>query len=118
MATGGGMNGYSALLWLGVVCLELLPPSLLSAQEPRLRATIKAHSSAVWSMACSPDGKMVASGSLDQTIKLWDVKTGKEQATFKGHKFFVWSVAYSPDSKTVASASWDRTIKLWDVKTG
>ena len=69
-------------------------------------------------MAFSPDGKTLASGSSDRTIKLWDVATGKEQATLKGHTGCVYSVAFSPDGKTLASGSEDKTIKLWDVETG
>ena len=69
-------------------------------------------------MAYSPDGKTLASGSGDKTIKLWDVATGKEQATLKGHTDWVTSVAFSPDGKTLASGSEDKTIKLWDVATG
>ena len=70
------------------------------------------------SVAFSRDGKMLASGSKDATIKLWDVTTGKEQATLKGHMDWVTSVAFSPNSKTLASGSRDRTIKLWNVATG
>jgi WD40 repeat protein len=70
------------------------------------------------SVAYSPDGKMLASGSRDQTIKLWDVARAKEQATLKGHTEMVNSVAYSPDGKMLASGSRDQTIKLWDVATG
>ena len=70
------------------------------------------------SVAFSPDGKTLASGSEDKTIKLWDVATGKEQATLKGHTDAVSSVAFSPDGKTLASGSEDKTIKLWDVATG
>jgi WD40 repeat protein len=69
-------------------------------------------------VAFSPDGKTLASGSADHTIKLWEVATGKEQATLKGHTRVVTSVAFSPDGKTLASGSTDKTIKLWDVTTG
>ena len=72
----------------------------------------------MFSVAFSPDGKTLASGSEDETIKLWDVATGKEQATLKGHTHAVCSVAFSPDGKTLASGSGDKTIKLWDVATG
>src|SRR6187200_1550308 len=102
----------AALLAAG--CLGLLP---LSAQEPKPKATFEGHTNFVRSLAYSPDGKTLASGSEDETIKLWDVKTKKEQATLKGHAAGVWSVTYSPDGKTLASGSKDGTIKLWDVKT-
>ncbi|KAA8645832.1 WD40 repeat domain-containing protein [Aspergillus tanneri] len=61
---------------------------------------------------------MVASGSGDKTIKLWDTKTGLERQTLNGHTSWVGSVAFSPDGQTVASGSGDKTIKLWDAKTG
>jgi WD40 repeat protein len=66
-------------------------------------------------VAFSPDGKTLASGSDDNTIKLWDVATGKEQATLKGHTAWVASVAFSPDGKTLASGG-DTTVRLWDME--
>lgn len=62
-----------------VACLGLLSP--LSAQEPKLRATLKGHTEFVYSVAFSPDGKTLASVSFGRTVKLWDVATGKEQAS-------------------------------------
>jgi WD40 repeat protein len=93
-------------------------PEKATARQPGLRMTLDGHHAPVTSLAYSRDGKTLASGSYDNTIKLWDVKTGKERATLKGHTNAVLSVAYSPDGKTLASGSMDRTIKLWDVKTG
>jgi dipeptidyl aminopeptidase/acylaminoacyl peptidase len=80
--------------------------------------TLKGHTAGVSSVSYSPDGKTLASGSSDHTVKLWDVKTGNELATLKGHTNAVHSVAYSPDGKTLASGSSDHTIKLWEAKTG
>ncbi|GCL41668.1 protein kinase domain-containing protein [Dolichospermum planctonicum] len=83
-----------------------------------LLQTLKGHSHGVSSVAYSPDGQTLASGSYDKTIKLWNVNTGKLLQTLEGHSDWVWSVAYSPDGQTLASESSDGTIKLWNVKTG
>ncbi|AVH72605.1 nSTAND1 domain-containing NTPase [Nostoc sp. 'Lobaria pulmonaria (5183) cyanobiont'] len=80
--------------------------------------TLEGHSSSVWGVVFSPDGKTLASGSDDNTIKLWDVSTGKAIKTLTGHSSMVISVVFSPDGKTLASGSDDNTIKLWDVSTG
>ena len=80
--------------------------------------TLKGHSDEVYSVAFSPDGKRLASGSSDKTIKLWDTVTGKELLTLKGHLSAVFSVAFSPDGERLASGSRDTTIKLWDTATG
>lgn len=72
----------------------------------------------VWAVAFSPDGATVASGSEDQTIKIWDSNTGAERATLKGHDSTIFSLAFSPDNRFLASSSSDRTVKLWDMPGG
>jgi WD40 repeat protein len=84
-----------------------------------LLQTLTGHSYSVISVAYSPDGQTLASGSDDNTIKLWNVNTGNLLQTLTGHSQQVRSVAYSPDGQTLASGGmYDETIKLWDVKTG
>ncbi|HIK03209.1 MAG TPA: ribosome assembly protein 4, partial [Trichormus sp. M33_DOE_039] len=80
--------------------------------------TLEGHSSQVFSVAYSPNSKYLASASTDNTIKIWDISTGKPVQTLKGHSDSVNSVAYSPDSKYLASTSSDTTIKIWDISTG
>ena len=76
------------------------------------------HEWGMHSMALSPDGDILASGSEDTTIRLWDMHTGAHKKTLNGHKHRVYSVAFSPDGKTLASGSDDNTIRLWNVDTG
>jgi len=69
----------------------------------------------VRSLAFSPDGRTIASGSFDNTIKLWDAAGGNEIRTLEGQSGSVWSVAFSPDGRTLASGSEDGTIRLWQM---
>ena len=88
-----------------------------NVETGKLIKTLEGHTRFVNSINFSPDGKYLASGSDDKTIKLWNVSTGKHIKTLKGHIWNVVSVNFSPDGKYLASGSGD-TIKLWNVKTG
>jgi len=85
-------------------------------------SVIRAHSSWVRSVTFNPNGKLLASASDDQLVKLWSISDGeldeKPLKTLEGHKYRVRSVCFSKDGKFLASSSLDKTIKLWDVKTG
>ncbi|KAI9783687.1 MAG: hypothetical protein M1839_003535 [Geoglossum umbratile] len=74
--------------------------------------TLEGHGSSVLSVAFSDDSKLLASGSDDSMIKIWDVTTGQEIRTLEGHCNLVMSVAFSNDSKLLASGSFDKTIKI------
>lgn len=81
-------------------------------------ATLAGHTEMIYAVAFSPDGKLVVTGSFDQTLKLWDAATGKEVKTFggsAGHQKQILTVAFSPDGQGIASGGQDNLIKIWDV---
>jgi WD40 repeat protein len=84
---------------------------LRELQTPNL----KGHTSEVTSSSFSPNGKMIASGSVDGRVEIWSIE-GRRLHNLKGHSNGVSSVSFSPDGKTIASASWDGTVKLWSIE--
>ncbi|KAL2140827.1 hypothetical protein VTI28DRAFT_3191 [Corynascus sepedonium] len=80
--------------------------------------TLEGHSHWVWSVAFSPDGQRLASGSRDYTIKIWEAASGSCLHTLQGHRRPISSVDFSPDGQRLASGSYDHTIKIWDAASG
>ena len=91
--------------------------STSSAQDTRLRATLKGHTDFVSSIAFSPDRRTLASGSWDNTIRFWNPHTAAHSATLTGHTDRVTSVAFSPNGNMFTSGSWDKTVRFWNPHT-
>jgi len=105
--------GLLRCFWL-IVVLLMAPALARSADVPRL-VVQTGHAGQVKDIAYSPDGQLLATASVDKTLKLWNVAAGGELRTLRGHKREVNAVAISRDGRWLASASADWTIKLWDV---
>jgi WD40 repeat protein len=89
--------------------------------HPQILMYLSGHTNAVKSVAFSPDGKTLASGSSDSTVILWEATTGKrigQPLSVSGNTSAVNSVAFSPDGKTLAAGRSDSTVILWDVASG
>ena len=117
----GKLSSVGAALRIALlVALPVLASAGAAAQDnPKVEVVAQlGHSGSVASVVFSPDGRRVLSGSEDNTLRLWEVATGRLIRVFKGHSSSVTSVAFSHDGAHVLSGSWDKTVKLWDATTG
>jgi WD40 repeat protein len=96
--------------------LRPLTPCFTTPHRGVLR-TLKGHSNWIKAVAVTADGKRAISASRDDTLKVWDLITGKELFSLQGHRESVNAVAIATDGKRAISGSWDNTLKVWDLTT-
>jgi WD40 repeat protein len=92
---------------------SLLPPDYPLGTARR--AVLSGHTKGVQTVRYAPDGRRLASGSLDGTVRIWDAASGEESFVLKGHPQGVRCLAFSPDGKRLIVGSWGKTLHLWDL---
>jgi WD40 repeat protein len=123
----GGLAGLMIAMSLEG-CAQAFSPSSattpVASPTPRrlgsVITTYRGHTARVTSVAWSPDSKYIASGSLDQTARIWAVNSANHSplVIYRGHTAGLQAVAWSPDSTRVVSGSSDKTVQVWEALTG
>src|SRR6266536_3027460 len=90
-------------------------PTATSRPSGSVIHVYRGHTDRVTAVAWSPDGRYIASGSLDKTVQIWNATTGEHSYTYRGHSAAVNVVAWSPDSGSIASGSEDQTVQVWNT---
>jgi serine/threonine protein kinase len=116
-----GAAGTTGATTGGTPTSSATPPATPSATsspvKPSLRYVLTGHTDSVTSVAFRPVASLLASGSADATVRMWNTKTGAKAGTLTGHTDAVTSVAFSPDGALLASGSSDRTVRIWNPVT-
>ena len=102
----------ASIVLLGLT-IQISPQIECSAEAP---IVLDMHGDAVYDVAFSPDGSKLASGSYDNTVRLWRVEDGKPIGTLHGHTDQVFRIAFSPDGRSLASCGGDGTTIVWDLE--
>ncbi len=100
---------------------KVTPSTFVPVNAPPTTLVKGGHTSEVWGISASPNGRWIATASHDGTVKLWDAQARKLVRTLEGHRDIVWCVAFSPDSKYLASGSEEDgsgCVIVWDIATG
>ena len=101
LMTGGGLDGL-----------------ISDAQTGAILHKLSGHTGPIQEVAVSPDGRYVATSSIDKTAKVWDADTGRLVQTMTGHTEILFRMAFSPDNRSLMTGSLDNTARLWDIATG
>ncbi len=107
--------GWRYKLLLGSAIFLVLGFALYKYWTSQQPATLMGHAGEVNTVAISPDGKKIVSGSDDKTLRIWDLNSQKLLRTLTGHTDWVYALALSADGQTIVSGSKDKTIKLWQL---
>ncbi len=110
--------GRVAIWALSALSLLLAAILVLAAVLWHSGGRVLSQHGAVTSIAYAPTGDLLATGSGDNAVRLWQPQTGALVMTLRGHSDWVFNVAFSPDGRTIASGSWDSTVRLWRVNDG
>ena len=92
--------------------------SVLDSKTGEELTRLEGHSAPVTTVTFSPDSRRIATGSMDHTVREWNIANGAELNCFRGHKSYVESVSFSPDGRRIASGSDDGSVRVWDAISG